>query len=118
MISYHPHEVSMVHDPLCDLGSPKSAKNREILLYRPFFDPIKVRNKKTISNKSFVYQWATTSKKNFSKKVRWESSEGFFPKMDPNFHGPILTPYGLNFKNPFPTKVSPTHELSIPKEKN
>ena len=50
------------------------------------------------------------------EKVRGEGSEGFFSKMDPSLHGPFLAPYGLNLKNPSPTKVSLIHELSIPKK--
>ena len=37
--------------------------------------------------------------------------------MDPHFHGPFTAPYGLNMKKLSATKVSLTHELSIPEKK-
>ena len=46
-----------------------------------------------------------------------QTSEGFLLKMNPNFERPFTAPYGLNLKNPFPTKVSLTHELSIQEKK-
>ena len=51
------------------------------------------------------------------KKVQGEGCERFFLKMDPHFHGSFTAPYGLNIEKLFPTKVSPTHELSIPRKK-
>ena len=107
----------MVHDPLCDLGPPKSTQKSKILPKRPFFDPLEVKNEKINSNKSCLYQLTTSSEKKFLKKVQGESCERFFPKMDPDFDEPFTPPYGLNIKKLFPTKVSLTHELSIPKKK-
>ena len=36
--------------------------------------------------------------------------------MSPYLHGPFTAPYGLNIKIFFPTKVSSTREVSIPKK--
>ena len=107
----------MVHDPLCDLDPLKSTQKSKIPPKRPFFDPLEVKNEKTNSNKSCLYQLATSSEKKYLKKVQGESCERFFPQMDPDFDEPFTPPYGLNIKKLFPTKVSLTHELSIPKKK-
>ena len=57
VIGYPPHEVSLVHHTPSSLYSPKSALKSIKMPKWPFFDPLKVKFRKSNPNKSCSVQW-------------------------------------------------------------